>query len=65
MTNQTMTYNASVARLQRIVAEIEGGELDIDLLSESVKEATTLIKFCKEKLYKVDEEIKKVIEELE
>jgi exodeoxyribonuclease VII small subunit len=60
-----MTYNASVARLQRIVAEIEGGELDIDLLSESVKEATTLIKFCKEKLYKVDEEIKKVIEELE
>ena len=37
----------------------------VDILSEKVKEATRLIKLCKEKLYKVDEEVKKVLEELD
>ena len=41
------------------MAEIENGDLDVDILSEKVKEATRLIKLCKEKLYKVDEEVKK------
>ena len=39
--------------------------MDVDLLSEKVREATRLIKLCKEKLYKVDEEVKKVLEELD
>ena len=52
-------------RSRKIVAEIENGDLDVDILSEKVKEATRLIKLCKEKLYKVDEEVKKVLEELD
>ena len=32
---------------------------------ETYKEATRLIKLCKDKLYKVDEEVKKVLEELD
>ena len=59
------SYKESVEKLRRIVAEIEQGDLDVDLLSDKVKEATRLIKLCKEKLYKADEEVKKVLEELE
>lgn len=59
------TYNEAVAKLRKIVADIENGELDVDLLSERVKEASRLIKLCKEKLFKVDEEVKKILEELE
>jgi len=59
------TYNEAVTQLRGIVADIERGELDVDLLSEKVKEATRLIKLCKEKLFKVDEEVKKILEELE
>lgn len=59
------SYNEAVDKLRRIVADIEGGELDVDVLSEKVREATRLIKLCKEKLYKVDEEVKKVLEELD
>jgi exodeoxyribonuclease VII small subunit len=59
------TYNESIERLRTIVANIEKGELDIDELSEKVKEANQLIKICKEKLTKADEEIKKVLEELQ
>lgn len=52
-------------QLRRIVAEIENGEMDVDILSEKVKEATRLIQLCKDKLYKADEEVKKVLEELD
>ena len=59
------SYKEAVEKLRRIVAEIEQGDVDVDLLSDKVKEATRLIKLCKEKLYKADEEVKKVLEELE
>jgi len=58
------TYNEAVEKLRVIVEEIENGELDVDVLSEKVKEATRLIKLCKEKLFKTDEEVKKILEEL-
>jgi len=59
------TYNEAVAKLRTIVEEIEKGELDVDVLTEKVKEATRLIKLCKEKLFKTDEEVKKILEELD
>lgn len=59
------TYNEAIEKLHTIVADIESKELDVDLLSEKVKEATRLIKRCKDKLYQVDEEVKKILEELE
>lgn len=65
MAKKEETYNEAIEKLRRLVSEIESGELDVDLLSEKVKEATRLIKLCKEKLFKVDEEVKKVLEELE
>lgn len=65
MAKKTESYQEAVGKLRQIVNEIENGDLDVDLLSEKVCEATRLIKLCKEKLYKVDEEVKKVLEELD
>jgi len=59
------TYNEAVEKLRQIVEEIEKGELDVDVLSEKAKEAARLIKLCKEKLLKTDEEVKKILEELD
>ncbi|MDD4114098.1 MAG: exodeoxyribonuclease VII small subunit [Massilibacteroides sp.] len=59
------TYQKAVARLREIVTDIERGDLDVDVLSERVKEAARLIKLCREKLFQVDEEVKKILEELE
>jgi exodeoxyribonuclease VII small subunit len=59
------TYNEAVEKLRAIVEDIESGELDVDVLSEKVKEETRLIKLCKEKLFKADEEVKKILEELD
>lgn len=65
MTKKQESYNEAVEKLRLIVGEIEGGDLDVDLLSEKVTEATRLVKLCKEKLFKADEEVKKILEELE
>ncbi|MDR1402781.1 MAG: exodeoxyribonuclease VII small subunit [Tannerellaceae bacterium] len=65
MSDKKETYKEAIETLREIVADIEKDELDVDILSDKVKEATRLIKLCKEKLYKVDEEVKKVLEELD
>ena len=57
-----MTYNEAMARLEEINAKIQSGRVDIDEPSGLLKEAQELIKFCREKLYKVDEEIKALTE---
>ena len=56
-------YEAAFAELQSIVNKLENDELDIDQLSEQLKRAQELIKLCKDKLTKTDEEIKKILAE--
>ncbi|MDL2221615.1 exodeoxyribonuclease VII small subunit [Parabacteroides sp. OttesenSCG-928-N08] len=65
MEQKEETYNEAIAKLRKIVADIESGEMDVDLLSEKVTEAGRLIKLCKEKLFKTDEEIKNILKELD
>jgi len=57
------TYTEAMKKLEAIVAKIESGELDIDQLGENLQEAQKLIKFCKDKLYKADKEIKKMLDD--
>lgn len=65
MAKKEESYNEAMDKLRRIVAEIENGDPDVDILSVKVKEATRLIKLCKDKLFKADEEVRKVLEELD
>lgn len=52
-------YEAAMRQLEDIAAKMENGELDIDSLSEQLKTAQKLIKQCKDKLTKTDEDIRK------
>ena len=52
-----MKYEAAYAELQTIVRKMENDELDIDQMAEELKRAQELIKLCKDKLTKTDEEI--------
>lgn len=59
-----MTYQQAAERLEDIVKEIEAGELGIDDLTAVVKEATDLVKICKDKLQKTDDSITKMLDEI-
>lgn len=65
MAKQDIKYEAAVQELEEIVDKMENDELDIDQLSEQLKRAKTLVKLCKDKLTKTDEEIKKLLNEEE
>lgn len=60
---QELKYEAAFAELQAIVRKMENDELDIDQLSDQLRRAQQLIKLCKDKLTKTDEEIKKILAE--
>ena len=57
-----MKYEEALQQLETIVKKMEAGEYDIDELSEQLKQAQKLIKLCKDKLTKTDEDIKKILE---
>ncbi|MFC2322636.1 MAG: exodeoxyribonuclease VII small subunit [Tannerella forsythia] len=65
MAEKKDSYNKAIEKLRGIIHDIESGELDVDVLSEKVKEASRLIKLCREKLFKADEEVKKILDTLD
>ena len=56
-------YEEAMRQLENIVRKMENDELDIDTMSEQLKTAQQLIKLCKDKLFKTNEEIKKLLED--
>ena len=60
MSKEEMKYEAAFAQLQDIVRKMENDEYSIDELAVQLKEAQRLIKFCKDKLTKTEEEILKI-----
>lgn len=58
-----INYESAVKELEEIVRKMENDQLDIDSLTEQLKRAQQLIKSCKDKLTKTDEEIKQILEE--
>ncbi|MCR4852190.1 MAG: exodeoxyribonuclease VII small subunit [Prevotella sp.] len=56
-----MKYEDAVRELEKIVGQMENDELDIDQMGDELKRAQQLIKLCKDKLTKTDEEIKKIL----
>ncbi len=60
---KTMKYEEAIRELDNIVRRMESDELDIDQLSDQLKRAQELIKFCKAKLTKTEEEVEKILKE--
>ena len=65
MAKKEKSYTESMQELQIILDKIESGDLDVDVLSEELKKASELLKFCKDKLYKTDVAIKKILDNLD
>ena len=63
--NEKISYTEAYEELQNIVAEIEKGEISVDELSEKVKRAAMLIKICKAKLKTTEEDVNKILKELD
>jgi exodeoxyribonuclease VII small subunit len=63
--NKEPNYSEAFEELQQIVSEIEAGDISVDELSEKVKRAALLIRICKNKLASTEEDVTRILKELE
>lgn len=56
-------YEMAISQLEEIVERLENNQLGIDEMTAQLKQAQQLIKLCKDRLTKTDEEIQKILGE--
>ena len=61
---EELTYTEAFEQLQTIVTQMENADISVDDLSENINKASKLIKICRDKLTKTEEEVNKTIAEL-
>ena len=64
MAKNQISYSDAYSKLQEILSLMESNELDIDELGSKIKEASSLLKICKDKLFHANEDIKKIMENI-
>lgn len=62
--NEEITYTEAHRELQEIVSEMENASISIDELDSKIKRASILLKICKDKLFKTEENVKEILEEI-
>jgi len=64
-TKKGLTYKEAITEIEEILQQIENDEPDVDQLSEKVKRLSSLVSWCREKLHNTEEEIEKILKEIE
>ncbi len=62
--SEITNYTEAFDELREIVTEIEKGEISVDELSQKVKRAAELIRYCKAKLTSTEEDVSAILKEL-
>ena len=57
------TYKEALSRVEQIVAEIEKGDTDLDLLAARLREARDLLAVCRARLMKAEAEVNEILQE--
>ncbi len=60
-----LTYNQAVTELDNIIRLMQSDECDIDQLTAYTRRATELLTECRSRLTTTDEELRKILSELE
>jgi exodeoxyribonuclease VII small subunit len=63
--NKKPGYSEALQEIEEIIARIENDELDVDQLTQQVKRVSFLISFCREKLRNTEDEVEKILREME
>ncbi|MEL6122759.1 MAG: exodeoxyribonuclease VII small subunit [Bacteroidota bacterium] len=61
MAKQSFSYQKSIEELQKILEEIESGEVRIDDLAKKVKRGKELVALCQDKLRTTEEDIREML----
>jgi exodeoxyribonuclease VII small subunit len=62
--SKNINYTEAIVELEGIVSDIENASIGVDELSEKVKRAAELIKFCRSKLTSTEKEVNSILSNL-
>lgn len=62
MAKEKISYEASIKEIEEILEGIENGNLGVDELAQKVSRVTELLKICRDKLYKTEAQIDKILD---
>jgi exodeoxyribonuclease VII small subunit len=63
--NREPGYAEAMTELDGILDELEGDHLDVDLLAERVRRASELIKLCRTRITRAQEDVGRIVTDLE
>jgi exodeoxyribonuclease VII small subunit len=58
-------YAEAMTELDDILVELEGDHLDVDVLAERVRRASELIKLCRTRIARAQEDVDRIVTDLE
>ena len=58
-------YAEAMTELEQILDELEGDQLDVDVLAERVRRASELIKSCRTRIARAQADVDKIVTDLE
>jgi len=61
---EEVTYTQAFDELQTIVNQMENSQISIDQLDTKIKRASELLKICKDKLFKTEKSVQKILDEI-
>jgi len=56
-----LTYEQALNRLEELTTQMENGQLPVDQLAASLREAQELLAHCRSLLYQADEAVEKIL----
>ena len=65
MAKKNISYSEAITEIEEILKIIENNDADVDVLTEKVKRACFLIKYCKDKLHNTEAEVEKLFQSIE
>lgn len=58
-------YEAALTELEEILEDIEGADVDVDVLGERVKRAAELVKICRDRIAAAKLHVEQVVADVE
>ena len=58
-------YGEAMAELDAILTELEGDELDVDVLAERVQRASELLKLCRARILRAQQDVDRIVADLD
>ena len=60
-----LSFSQAMEELESVLRRIEGGEVDIDLLSRELGRAAELLEMCRKKIRRAEVEVQQIVEAIE